>query len=336
MLARDLAVDFGSVNTRVANAKGRVIYEQPSLVALNHDSGRPVFYGAEALGRSARSAGQLNLVHPVAFSQLQDISVAEHLLKHVIEQIGRDHLRRRRVLATSPLDATPVQLRAMTRALERSGVHKVRFLAQPLAAALGAKIAIEAPVGTMVIDIGGQITNIASIALGGVILGSTVKFGGESLVGALTQRFLEINNLVVEPSLARGIRDDYGLSGESREEEHIEVMGRDGTDGAPRSIRIRKREITEVVRHSLTPVFDMALHIISNSPPEISNDIMTSGIVLAGGGSLLPGLGEDLALTTGVPVHVFDDPGRLGVIGASRCLSSFQELEDSFTTASPR
>lgn len=335
MLASDLAIDFGSMNTRVANAKGKVIYEQPTLVALNHDSGKPVFYGTSALGRSAQSAGQLRTVHPVAAGQLEDIAVAELLLKHIIEQTGRDYLHRRRVLATMPLDATPVQLRAMSRALERAGVHKVRFLAQPLASALGAKIAIEAPVGSMVIDIGGEITNLAAIALGGIIMGTTVKFGGESLVGALVHRFLESDNLVVEPSLARQLRDGYGALDESRDELRIEVIGRDRSHGELRSVLIRQREITEIFLRELTPVFATAARIIAESPPEISNDLMTSGIVLAGGGSQLRGLGQSLAVASGVPVHMFDSPERLGVLGASRCLSSFQELEDAFTAASP-
>jgi len=335
VFASDLAIDFGSVNTRVANAKGKVIFEQPTLVALNHDSGKPVFYGTAALGSSAQSAGQLLTVHPVDAGQLENIAVAELLLKYVIEQTGRDYLRRRRVLATMPLDATPVQLRAMANALERAGVHKVRFLAQPLASALGAMVAIEAPVGSMVVDIGGEITNLAAIALGGVIVGSTVQFGGESLVRALLRTFLERDNLVVEPNVARQLRDEFGVLDEESEEIRIEVVGRDRSRGEPRLVWIHHREISEIFLRELTPVFDAAAKIIAESPPEIANDLMTSGIVLAGGGSQLRGLAQNLAMAAGIPIHVFDRPERLGVLGASRCLSSFQELEDAFTAASP-
>lgn len=336
MLGSDLAIDFGSVSTRVANAKGKVIYEQPTIVALDHESGKPVFYGAAALGSPAQGAGQLLVVHPVEAGQFENISVAELFLKHVIEQTGRDFLRRRRVLATIPLDATPVQLRATASALERAGVHKTRFLAQPLASALGANVAIEAPVGSMVVDMGGEITNLAAVALGGVIIGSTVHIGGESLVRALAHEFLARDDLVVGPEIARQIRDEFGVLGETEENVRIEIVGRDRSNGELRTIAINNREISGIFLRELTSVLDSVSKIIAESPPEISNDLMTSGIVLAGGGSQLRGFAQVLAKAAGVPIHVFERPERLGVLGASRCLSSFQELEDSFMAASPR
>ncbi len=336
MLASDLAIDFGSVNTRVANAKGKVIYEQPTIVALDQETGRPVFYGASALGSSAQGAGQLLVVRPVDAGQLEDISVAELFLKHVIDQTGRNFLRRRRVLATIPLTATPVQLRATANALERAGVHKTRFLVQPLASALGAKVAIEAPVGSMVIDIGGEITNLAAVALGGVVIGTTVHFGGESLVRALMLNFLERDDLVVDSEVARQIRDQCGVLRESDDDVFIEIVGRDRTNGSLRRALIDNREISEILLREVALVIDAAVRIISESPPEISNDLVTSGIVLAGGGSQLRGLAQVLAKSIGLPIHVYERPERLGVLGASRCLSSFQELEDSFTAAPPR
>ncbi|HUY07670.1 MAG TPA: rod shape-determining protein [Acidimicrobiales bacterium] len=335
MLASDVAIDFGSVNTRVASAKGGVIYEEPTVVALNHDSGRPVFFGAAALGSSAQRAGQLRAVRPVVAGQLENIAVAELFLKHVIKQTGRRYLQRRRVLATMPLDATPVQLRAMTNALERAGVHKVRFLAQPLACALGAKIAIEAPVGSMVIDVGGEITNIAAIALGGVIVGTTVQFGGESFVRAILRVCLEREDLVVDPDVARQLRNAFGVMDIVDRDLSVEIIGRDRSSGGMRPALIRQQEIAEVLRRELTPVFAAASKIIADSPPEIANDLMSSGIVLAGGGSQLRGLAQNLAMATGIPVHVFDNPESLGVLGAARCLSSFHELEEVFTSAPP-
>ncbi len=335
MLNSDLAIDFGSVTTRVANARGAVVCEQPTVVALDHESGKPVFYGAAALGELALGAGQLFVVRPVSAGKIENISVAELFLSHVIEKSGKDLLRRRRVLATIPLDTSPVQLRAIARALERAGVHKTRFLVQPLASALGAKVAIEAPIGSMVVDIGGEITNIAAVALGGVIIGTTARVGGESLVSALAREFLERDDLVVKPDIARQIRDECGVTGATVEGVRIEVVGRDRSNGQPRKVSISSHEISEIFLRELTPVLDSVAKIIAESPPEVSNDLMTSGIVLAGGGSQLRGLAQELAKTAGIPVHVFDRPERLGVLGASRCLSSFQELEDSFMAASP-
>lgn len=332
-MSSDLAIDFGSVNTRVADERGRILFEQPTSVAINEDSGKAMRFGLEALGYGAQSTGHIRVVRPVNCGQLVDIEVAELFLKYVLETVGRSWLRRRQALVTMPLGTTPVQLRVMSEALERAGIHRVRFLDQPVASALGANIAIEAPLGTMVIDIGGEITNIAAIALGGVIVGTTVRCGGESLDRAVALEILERADLVIDPKVAAVIRRDFGSMASTMSNQPIELEGRDRSSGSVRMIRIHPSEIAELIERELSPVFDATARMITESPPEIANDLMTSGIVLAGGGSLLGGLADRLAGKIAIPVHVFDRPEHLGVLGAARCLSSFRELEESLSSA---
>lgn len=336
MLIADVALDFGSVTTRLANGSGRVLYEEPTLVACHQDSGQPLSFGMQALSSGAQSSGRLRLVRPVARGQLANIEVAQALLQHVIKRVGRKRLLRRRVLATMPLGTTPVQLRAMTRALEHAGVHRVRFLEQPIASALGAKVAIEAPLGSMVVDIGGEVTNMAAIALGGVIVGTTIDCGGETLDLALVRELLDRAHLVVDRQVARQVRREFGTLDNPDVNRVVDVVGRDRSNGEPRAVSINQRDIAEILERELEPVFQAASRMVSDSPPDIANDLLSSGIVLAGGGSFLSGLPHRLAIATGIPVHVFEHPDRLGVLGAARCLADFNELEDSFIAAPQR
>lgn len=335
VLSGDLALDFGSVNTRVANARGKLIYDEPTLVAMNLDSGKPVHFGRHAMGNGAQSAGRLRVVRPVAAGQLKDLAAAEVLLKHVIDNIGRARFQRRRVLVTTPLGTTPVQLRAMAKALGHAGVHSVRFLEQPLASAIGAKVAIEAPVGVMAIDVGGEITNLAAIALGGVIVGTTVPCGGETLDRAIALDLLDRTGLVIDRAVANQVRTECGSIGLSDRDVAIDVVGRDRANGIARTVRTQSQHVSEVLRHEFAPVCEAASRLITDSPPDIANDLMTSGIVLSGGGSRLVGVGELLAKSTGIPVHVYENPERLGVLGAAKCLGSYRDLEDAFISAPP-
>lgn len=332
----DLAIDLGSVNTRLANAKGRVLYEQPTLVACHLDTGKPERFGSHALGVGAQSAGRLRPVHPVARGQLADVELAQALLEHVIEQVGRGRFRRARVLATVPLDTTPVQLRAMSAAFRRAGIRTVRFLEQPIASALGARVAVEAPLGSMVIDVGGEITNLAVIALGGVVLGSTVPCGGETFDRSVAKVILSRLDLVIDRQSARRLRREYGSVSKADSDREISVIGRDRMDGSVRVARISQRLIGSVLEAEVQLVLDAARRLMMECPPDLANDLVTSGVVLAGGGSQLDGFAERLATQLAIPVHVFEKPSRLAVLGAARCLGTFRELEDAFTAPPSR
>jgi rod shape-determining protein MreB len=335
-MGADLALDFGSVYTRIANTKGKVIVEEPTLVAYSNKSKVSNKFGSAARGAGTRSSGGLRLVSPVKGGQLADVSVAEAYLRHIVKGLGHSFLHRRRILATTSLGTTPVQLRAMTRALERAGARSVRFLEQPLASALGANVAIEAPLGTMVVDIGGEISNIAVIALGGVVVGTTVNCGGEIFDAALSEELLARADLLVERSLVREARLRLGTLDDVDPDFSLELHGRDKTSGVPRAVSLRQSDVAAVIERELAPLFHAATKVISNSPPDITNDLVTSGIVLSGGGSQVEGLAHRLALVTGVPVHVHDEPGRLAVLGAARCLSTFDELKEVLTAAPQR
>ncbi len=268
--------------------------------------------------------------------QLADVELAQAYLQFLIRSLGRSYLRRRRVLVTTPLGATPVQLRAMTKALEQAGVARVRFLEQPLASALGAHIAIEAPLGAMVVDIGGEVSNIAVVALGGVVVGKALPFGGESLNLALARELLSRARVVVDPQVAGQIIHQYGTTLNADSESFADVVGRERVTGEQRVVRLYQSQLTEIITAEFKQLFATVRQIIATCPPDVAKDLVTSGIVLAGGGSLLPGLAEELSEVAGIPVHVYKDPSHLGVLGAARCLATFDELDAAFTTAPQR
>ncbi len=335
-MSSDLALDFGSVTTRIANARGVIIYEQPTIAAVSEEAKVPSRFGNEARGAGVLHSGRLRIVRPVKAGQLADVQVAEAYLEHCVKGLGYARLRRRRVLATMPLGTTPVQLRAMERALERAGVHRVRFLEQPIASGLGARVPIEEPIGSMVVDVGGEITNLAVIALGGVVVGTTIPIGGETLDRAVAAMLLERADLVVDLGVVAAARRELGSLEVDAEDAMVEIQGRDRTKGVPHSLLLGRADVVDVLERELQPLFGAATKLISSSPPDLANDLLAQGIELAGGGSLVPGLSHRLALATGIAVHEHRLPTRLGVLGAARCLATFDDLEDALTAAPAR
>ncbi|MCU1492174.1 MAG: rod shape-determining protein MreB [Acidimicrobiaceae bacterium] len=332
-MSTDLALDLGSVTTRVTDRDG-VRLDEPTLAAIDGDSGRLLAFGREAEATGAAAAGRVHLLRPVRRGQLVDLGLAEEMLAEVLRRAGVNRLSRPRVLVGVHVGATPVQRRAMERALARAGARSVRFIELPLAVAVGAGLAIEEPSGSMVVEVGGGTTDIAVLALGGMVTADSVDRGGDDFEMAIRSQLVRHHGLVVDRPTAVEVLRLVGTvqptgpgSGEDRRtDQRVEVVGRELSTGRPAAAVMRRSEVRQVLVELLGAVLDAAVRCITEAPPDLANDLLSSGLVLAGGGSQLDGLDLRLARATGLPVHVVPNPHLTAAIGAASCLDSLADL----------
>lgn len=334
-MSNDLALDFGSSTTRVADGRGAVLLEEPTVAAVDADTGRLIAFGTKALALGSATAGRVSLVRPVRHGQLVDIALAEEVLVEVVRAAGVSRLAHPRVLACVQAGATHVQRRALDRALRKAGARQVRFVEQPVACAIGVGLPIEEPTGSMVLDVGAGTTDIGVLALGGLVTSASLVVGGDDFDDAVRLLLARRYDLVVDPATAAEVRRRIGSVRPVVDLANLEVTGREGATGRPRSIVVSPAELRPVLEDLVGPVLLAAVQCIATAPPDLANDLLGTGCYLAGGGSLLDGFGHRLASAIGLPVHLAPDPGRSAVVGAARCLEMF-DLPGAALSAAPR
>jgi len=339
-VSNDLALDLGSATTRVADARGALLLEEPTVVAVDADSRRLLAFGRAAPALASATAGRVRLERPVRHGQLVDIALAEELLLEVLRAAGVSRLAHPRVLACVQASATHVQRRALDRALRRAGARQVRFVEQPVACALGAGLAIEEPTGSMVVDVGAGTTEIGVLALGGLVTSASLSVGADDVDDAVRLMLSRRYDLVVDPGVATEVVRRIGADGappatDWTDAPHLEVTGRRGADGAPCAVVVSPADIRPSIDGLVAPVVAAAVGCISSAPPDLANDLLGAGLHLSGGGSLLAGVAQRIASATGLPVHAAREPSRTAVLGAARCLATFDVLGAS-VTAAPR
>lgn len=314
------AIDLGSSVTRVASSDGELLFEEPSVAAIDLASHRLIAFGREAAGLGARSAGQVGVVRPVRAGKLLDVDVAEAVVAEVFRRIGVGRLERREVALCCHIDTSDVQRRALERALRQAGAKHIHPIEQPVAAAIAARLPLAEPVGTMVVDVGGGTSDLGVMALGGLVTSAAIAIGGTTFDDALRSHLLRAYGLSVAQRAAEALRRRHGTLLSLGSRALADVSGRDALDGRPRSVAVEVAELTEVLEVAVAPLLAAASACIGEAPPDLANDLLRSGLLLVGGGSMLSGLDQRLAVATGVPVHIPLEPDRLVVRGAARCL----------------
>jgi len=347
-LSADLALDFGSSYTRVADARGTLLVEEPTVAAVDSDSRRLLAFGAKALTLGHGSAARVSLVRPVRHGQLVDITLSEDILVEVVRAAGASRLAHPRVLACVHAGATHVQERALDRALRRAGARQVRFVEQPVAGAIGAGLPIEEPTGSMIVDVGGGTTDVGVLALGTLVTSESLPIGGDDFDEAVRLLLARHYDVVVDAETAHEVRRRIGsvrLLGtggdgpagpgtRANELQRFEVRGRDGSTGHPSSVVITAAELQQPLVDLVHPILDAVVRCIASAPPDLANDLLSSGIHLAGGGSCLDGLGEKISIETGLPVH--SAPERASILGAAKCLAMYDALGPALSAAPRR
>ena len=327
-MSSDLAIDLGTANTLVfAQSKG-VVVNEPSIVAINKNSGQVIAVGREAKEMLGRTPGTLVAIKPMNDGVIADFKVTEKMLNYFIHKAQRGRmLVHPRIVIGVPGDITPVERRAVQDSAYRVGASEVYLVEQAMAAAIGAGLPVGEPSGNMVVDIGGGTTDIALISMGGIVYSRSVRVAGNEMDEAVIQYIKKKYNLLVGERTAEQIKMEIGSAYPLEKPLTIEVKGRNLIEGMPRTVTIEDSEIREALSEYLTTILSAIREALERTPPELSADISDRGIVLTGGGALLKNLDKRIREETGVPVSIADDPLASVVLGTGKMLSDFRLLD---------
>jgi rod shape-determining protein MreB len=333
LFSKDLAIDLGTANTLVY-AKGRgVVVSEPSIVAINKVTNQVEAVGREAKEMLGRTPGRIVAIRPMKDGVIANFEATEKMLQHFIRQAhnGKTWISPRVVIGI-PSEITQVERRAVEDSAYRAKASEVYLVEEAVAAAIGAGLPITEPGGNMVIDIGGGTTEIAVIALSGIVSDTSIRTGGDELDQAIVQFMRKNYNLLIGEPTAEQIKIQIGSAAPIGEEREMEVKGRDLVSGIPKIVRVHSSEIREAVQEPIQQIVDAVRRALEITPPELASDIVDRGIVMTGGGALIRGLDLLLQQETGLPIHLDEDPMTCVVRGAGRILDSPEKYRNVLTT----
>jgi rod shape-determining protein MreB len=327
-LGRDMAVDLGTANTLVYVRGRGIVLNEPSVVAINTNTGKIVAVGIEAKRMIGRTPGNIVAVRPLKDGVIADFDVTERMLRYFIQKVHkRRHFAKPRIVVAVPSGITGVEQRAVKEAGYQAGARRVYIIEEPMAAAIGAGLPVYEPTGNMVVDIGGGTTEVAIISLGGIVTSQSVRVGGDELDQAVISFSKKEYSLMLGERTAEEIKMAIGSAYPAGEDEpHAEIRGRDLVSGLPKTIVISAEEIRRAIEEPVNAIVDAVKTTLDKCPPELSGDIMDRGIALTGGGALLKNLDERLREETGMPIHLVDNPLDSVVLGTGKCVEDFESL----------
>lgn len=324
----DIGIDLGTANTLVHVDGQGIVINEPTVVAVDRkNDDRVAYIGSEAKKMLGRTPGEMYALRPMKDGVIADFQQVEALLQAFIRRVQRYplFLVKPRVVVGVPSGITEVEKRAVIDAVRQAGAREVHLVAEPMAAAIGMGIPVEDPSGNMVIDIGGGTSEIAVIALYGIVCDASVRVGGDEMDEAIINYLRRTYNLLVGESTAEQIKFAIGSAFPLEKELEMEVKGRDLTAGIPRTMNISSVEIREALNEPVTSIVEAVKQALEITPPELSADILDKGIIMTGGSSQLRGLDERLRHETNLPVNVIDDPLICVCKGTARILEDLDK-----------
>jgi len=327
-IGRDMAVDLGTANTLVYVRGKGIVLNEPSVVAINTNTGGILAVGAEAKKMIGRTPGNIVAIRPLKDGVIADFDTTERMLRYFIQKVHRRrHLAKPRIVVCVPSGITGVEQRAVKDAGYAAGARKVYIIEEPMAAAIGAGLPVHEPTGNMVVDIGGGTTEVAVISLGGIVTSQSIRTGGDELDAAIITYVKKEYSLMLGERTAEEIKMAIGSAFPSPDEPHAEIRGRDLVSGLPKTIVVSAEEIRKAIEEPVNSIVDAVKTTLDKCPPELSGDIMDRGIVITGGGALLKGLDERLRHETGMPIHITDRPLDSVAMGSGKCVEEFEALQ---------
>ncbi|GAA4998350.1 rod shape-determining protein [Kitasatospora paranensis] len=329
-IGRDMAIDLGTANTLVYVRGKGIVLNEPSVVAVNTNTGGILAVGAEAKKMIGRTPGNIVAIRPLKDGVIADFEITERMLRYFILKIHRRrYLARPRVVVCVPSGITGVERRAVIEASSQAGARQVHIIEEPMAAAIGAGLPVHEPTGNMVVDIGGGTTEVAVISLGGIVTAQSLRVAGDELDNAIVQHIKKEYSLLLGERSAEQIKMSIGsaFALEGDKDEHAEIRGRDLVSGLPKTVVISAAEVREAIDEPVNSIIDAVKTTLDQCPPELAGDVMDRGIVLTGGGALLRGLDERLRRETGMPIHIAENPLDSVALGAGKCVEEFEALQ---------
>ncbi len=326
--ANEIAVDLGTANTLVYVKGEGIVLNEPSVVAIEKATGGVLGIGLEAKRMLGRTPDGIVAVRPLKDGVIADFDVTERMLRYFLKTIIDKHVFRvkPRVIIAVPSGITEVERRAVRDSAETAGAKEVLMVAEPMAAAIGVGLPVETPTGNMVIDIGGGTTEIAVIALSGIVSDTSIRIGGDELDQAIVQFMRKNYNLLIGEPTAEAIKIKIGSAAQVMDDQDMDVKGRDLVSGIPKTVRVHASEIREAVQEPIQQIVDAFRRALEITPPELASDIVDRGIVMTGGGALIRGLDVLLSQETGLPIHIDEDPLTCVVRGTGRILDDFEKF----------
>jgi rod shape-determining protein MreB len=327
---RDMAVDLGTANTLVfIRGRGIVLFE-PSVVAFSEETGRVQAVGAEARRMIGRTPATIRATRPLRHGVIADFEITEQMLRHFITKAGGSRFAFARVVLCVPSGITDVERRAVDEATRAAGARAVYLIEEPMAAAIGANLPVADAVASMVIDIGGGTTEVAVIALGGMVVWESIRIGGYEMDDAIVDYVKNVHKLLIGQETAETAKIAIGSAWElDGELEDTQVAGRDLVSGLLRRVKLNPSDVRRAMEQPVNRIVTAVKETLERTPPELAADLGERGIVLAGGGALLRGIDEKLRHEVGLPVQRVESPLTCVAEGAGRSLDELETLERS-------
>lgn len=329
-LTKEIAIDLGTANT-VIIFNDKVVVDEPSIVALERNTGKIIAVGKKAMMMHGKTHDNIKTIRPLRDGVIADFQSAEYMIREMIKMIGiKSSLfpSALKMVICIPSGITEVEERAVKDSAEQAGAKEIKLIHEPMAAAIGIGIDVLEPTGNMIIDIGGGTSEIAVIALGGIVNNTSIRIAGDDFNADIEEYMRKQHNINIGERTSERIKIEVGaaLTDLENPPDDYAVHGRDMLTGIPKEITVNYKEIATCLDKSISKVEAAVLHALENTPPELSADIFRTGIYLAGGGSLLRGLDRRIHHKTHLPVHVAEDPLRAVARGTGIALKNFEKF----------
>lgn len=327
--SNDIGIDLGTANTLVYVKGQGILINEPSIVALERQSRKPLAIGKPAREMMGREKPDIEVVRPLRDGVIADFDVTEEMLRFFISKVQKNKLLvRPRVVICVPSGVTPVEMRAVREAADRAGAREVYLIKEPMAAAIGIGLPVAEALGSMVVDIGGGTTEIAVIALSGIVTSKSIKVAGDEMTSVIVQFLKRKHNLLVGSRSAEQIKCAIGAACALEEELQHTCRGLEQLESIPRTIVVDSEEISEALSDSVNAIINAVRQTLEQTPPELAADILDHGIILTGGGALLRGLDQRLKTETDLPVIVADEPLTCVVRGTGKVLADLNNYKN--------
>ena len=328
-MGRDLAIDLGTANTLVYRQGEGIIFNQPTVIAMNAMTHEVLAMGEDAWEMIGRTPGNVVAVRPLRHGAITDFDVTHRMFRHILHRVGVGRWPRPRVLICVPSAITEVERRAVTEAAHSAGARHVALVEQPLAAAIGAGLPIHEPVGNLVVDVGGGTSEMAVVSMGGIVAGTSIRVGGFEMDAAVQHHIRRLYDVAIGEKTAEQMKMAIGSAYPAEGLPNAQVRGRDLATGMPKEIEVRQDDLREALAETVNAIVQATKDCLAESPPELGHDVLETGIFLTGGGSLLTGMDMRLAQECEVPVHLTEQPLETVVVGAGRMLDSVPEFRSA-------
>jgi rod shape-determining protein MreB len=321
-----MAIDLGTANTLVYVGGRGIVVSEPSVVASDLATGEVHAVGLEAERMIGRTPASISATRPLRHGVIADFEVTEEMLRYFIRKVIDRRMAHPRLIVCAPSGVTEVEKRAVEEASLAAGARRVHLIEEPIAAAIGAGMEIEEPVGRLVVDVGGGTSEMAVISLGGIVISRSVRVGGYEMDEAIAHYIRSVYQLAIGSRTAETIKIQAGSAVPMASEDTVEVRGRHLVTGLPTAIELRTEEIRGAISGPLREILRAIRDTLEQTPPELSSDIARDGILLAGGGTLIRGFDRLVADETGMPVYLAESPLTCVAVGSGQALAHLDQL----------